>query len=33
MASKGERINLLATIEKSMFGYKKEIRLRIVEIQ
>jgi single-stranded-DNA-specific exonuclease len=29
----GERINLLATIEKSMFGYKKEIRLRIVEIQ
>ncbi len=27
------RINLYATIEKSVFGYKKEIRLRIVEIK
>jgi single-stranded-DNA-specific exonuclease len=30
---RGGKINLLATIEKSVFGYKKEIRLRIVEIQ
>lgn len=30
---RGERINLLASIEKSLFGYKKEIRLRIVEIK
>lgn len=29
----GGKINLLATIEKSLFGYKKEIRLRIVEIK
>lgn len=29
----GNKINLLATIEKSLFGYKKEIRLRIVEIK
>lgn len=28
----GGKINLLATIEKSVFGYKKEIRLRIVGI-
>lgn len=29
----GGKINLFATIEKSMFGYKKEIRLRILEIK
>lgn len=28
----GKKINLVATIEKSFFGYKKEIRLRIVDI-
>jgi single-stranded-DNA-specific exonuclease len=28
----GKKINLIATIEKSFFGYKKEIRLRIVDI-
>jgi single-stranded-DNA-specific exonuclease len=29
----GGKINLIATIEKSVFGYRKEIRLRIVEIK
>lgn len=29
----GMKINLIATIEKSVFGYKKEIRLRIVDIK
>lgn len=29
----GGKINLYATIEKSVFGYKKEIRLRIVDIK
>lgn len=29
----GSKINLYATIEKSVFGYKKEIRLRIVDIK
>lgn len=29
----GAKINLLAHIEKSVFGWKKEIRLRIVEIK
>lgn len=30
---KGEKIKLIAHMEKSVFGYKKEIRLRIVEIK
>ncbi len=29
----GAKINLYANMEKSVFGYKKEIRLRIIDIK